>query len=190
MALTAKQNRFVQEYLIDLNATQAAIRAGYSAKTADRIGPELLGKTCVSQAIEAAQADRAARTGITQNRVLRELALLGFANMRDYMTVQADGTAYVDLSALTRDQAAAIQEITVDEYTDGRGQDARLVKKVKVKLADKRASLVDIGRHLGMFTERHELDLSDSIKQAIGARGRLMDGLAKLADRKGESEVS
>lgn len=74
MALTAKQKTFVQEYLIDLNATAAARRAGYSAKTADRIGPELLGKTCVSQAIQAAMQARQQRTEITQDYVIGKLA--------------------------------------------------------------------------------------------------------------------
>lgn len=73
MALTPKQERFVQEYLVDLNATQAAIRAGYSQKTADRIGPELLGKTCVSQAIQTALKKRQERTEITQDYVLAKL---------------------------------------------------------------------------------------------------------------------
>lgn len=71
--LTPKQERFVQEYLIDLNSTQAAIRAGYSAKTADRIGPELLGKTCVSAAIAEAKKSRAKRTEITQDMVVQEV---------------------------------------------------------------------------------------------------------------------
>lgn len=71
--LTEKQKRFVDEYLIDLNATAAAKRAGYSEKTADRIGPELLGKTCVSQAIQEAIMERQKRTGITQDYVLEKL---------------------------------------------------------------------------------------------------------------------
>lgn len=71
--LTDKQQRFVDEYLIDLNATQAAIRAGYSRKTADRIGPELLGKTCVLQAIKTAMQARQERTAITQDYVLEKL---------------------------------------------------------------------------------------------------------------------
>lgn len=77
MALTPKQKRFVAEYLVDLNATAAAKRAGYSAKTADRIGPELLGKTCVSQAIQEAMKRREQRTEVTQDYVickLREIA--------------------------------------------------------------------------------------------------------------------
>lgn len=73
MGLTPKQERFVEEYLVDLNATAAARRAGYSAKTADRIGPELLGKTCVSQAIAAAKAARSERTALTQDYVIEKL---------------------------------------------------------------------------------------------------------------------
>lgn len=71
--LTPKQERFVEEYLVDLNASAAARRAGYSAKSANRIGPELLGKTCVREAIEKAKAKRVARTGITQDDVVKEL---------------------------------------------------------------------------------------------------------------------
>jgi len=70
VALTAKQERFVAEYLIDLNATQAAIRAGYSAKTANVIGPENLVKPCVAEAITAATKARSERTEITQDYVL------------------------------------------------------------------------------------------------------------------------
>lgn len=81
--LTKKQERFVEEYLIDLNATAAARRAGYSAKTADRIGPELLGKTCVSEAITEAMAARSERTEVTQDQVVRELAGLAFREGED-----------------------------------------------------------------------------------------------------------
>lgn len=84
VALTAKQERFVEEYLVDLNATQAAIRAGYSAKNADKIGPELLGKTRVSEAVQAAMAKRSQRVGITQDKVLDELAKIGTAEAHDY----------------------------------------------------------------------------------------------------------
>ncbi len=68
---TPRQARFVDEYLIDLNATQAAIRAGYSAKNADKIGPELLGKSRVSAAIAEAQAKRSERVSVSQDDVVR-----------------------------------------------------------------------------------------------------------------------
>ncbi len=73
MSLTPKQARFVEEYLLDLNATQAAIRAGYSARNADKIGPELLGKTRVAEAVKAAQQARSGRTEITQDEVIQGL---------------------------------------------------------------------------------------------------------------------
>ncbi len=72
-SLTSKQACFVEEYLVDLNATQAAIRAGYSARNADKIGPELLGKTRVAEAVKAAQQARTERTEITQDEVIQGL---------------------------------------------------------------------------------------------------------------------
>lgn len=80
--LTDKQKAFVAEYLVDLNATQAAIRAGYSSKTAARIAVELLNKTQVAAAIQQAQAQREKRTLITADRVLTELARIAFADAR------------------------------------------------------------------------------------------------------------
>lgn len=156
MALTAKQNRFVAEYLVDQNATQAAIRTGYSAKTAKVQGSRLLTKVAIRAAIEAATAERARRTEITQDMVVRELAKIGFANMGDFMRVGHDGDPVLDFGNLTEDQKAALVEVTVEDFKDGRGEDARDVRRVKFKLADKRAALVDIGKHLGMFRERVE----------------------------------
>lgn len=159
--MTPKQSRFVDEYLIDLNATQAAIRAGYSAKTAEWIGPQLLGKTHVAEAIAERMKARAKRTGISQDMVLRELAKIGFANMGDYMKPGADGDPFLDFSQLTRDQSAALAEVTVEDFKDGRGEDARDVRRIKFKLADKKGALVDIGRHLGMFPNKTELTGKD-----------------------------
>jgi phage terminase small subunit len=81
--LTAKQRRFVEEYLIDLNGTQAAIRAGYSSRTARAIGSENLTKPDIQAAIERAMADRGARTGLTAELVLAEVALIAFSDIRD-----------------------------------------------------------------------------------------------------------
>lgn len=153
MALTPRQQRFVDEYLTDLNATQAAIRAGYSATTAQQQGSRLLLNVVVAEAIAAGQSNRSERTGVTADAVVRELAKLGFANMLDYMRGGHDGDPYLDFSALTRDQAAALQEVTVEDYKEGRGEDARDVRRIKFKLADKRAALVDLGRHLGIFKQ-------------------------------------
>lgn len=86
--LTEKQQRFVDEYLIDLNATQAAIRAGYSAKTADVQGSRMLGNVKVQQAISEAMAERSKRTGVNQDRVVLELAKIAFVKMTDIVDNQ------------------------------------------------------------------------------------------------------
>ena len=134
--LTRKQRLFVAEYLVDLNATQAAIRAGYSAKTAGWIGPQLLGKTHIAAEIEKAMANREKRTLVTADAVVAELAKIGFSNMQDYVQ---EGFTLQDIQRLTRDQAAAVQEVVIEEG------------RVRFKLLDKRAALVDLGRHLGLF---------------------------------------
>jgi phage terminase small subunit len=149
--VSPKQARFRSEYLVDLNATQAAIRAGYSAKTAYSQGQRLLKHVEVAASIAAAQKAQSERTEISADAVIAELAKLGFANMADYMRVGPDGDPYLDYSRLTRDQAAALIEVTVDDYVDGRGEDARTVRRVKFKLADKRAALVELGKHFGIF---------------------------------------
>lgn len=155
--LTPKQQRFVEEYLVDLNGTQAAIRAGYSVKTARSQGQRMLTNVDIQKAVQDAQGKRSQRTEITQDAVLKELAKIGFSNMLDYMTATDGGDLIPDFSALTRDQAAAISEVTVETYVEGRGDDAEEVKRVKFKLSDKRAALVDIGKHLGMFKDKVEV---------------------------------
>lgn len=98
------------------------------------------------------------RAVITTEQVLEELAKIGFANMLDYARVTDDGEPFINLSEVTRDQAAAIAAFTVEDFKDGRGEDARDVRKVTFKLHDKRAALVDIGTHLGMFKKELKLD--------------------------------
>lgn len=159
--LTDKQRLFVGEYLVDLNAKQSAIRAGYSPRTAEWIGPQLLKKTHVLEAVLEGMKEREKRTEITQDNVVKELAKLGFYNMADFMTVDQDGYPHADLSNLTRDQSAALVEFAVDEYYEGSGEELRQVKKIKFKLADKRAALVDLGKHLGMFPKKIEVTGKD-----------------------------
>ena len=84
MALNEKKNRFVEEYPVDLNATQAAIRAGYSKKTAYSIGQRLLKDVEIQEAIQKAMKDRSERTGITQDKVVEELGKVAFAEAHDY----------------------------------------------------------------------------------------------------------
>lgn len=156
MNLTPKQERFVAQYLIDLNATQAAIRAGYSEKTATEQGSRLLTNVKVQEAIAKGQNKTAAKLEITKERIVEELAKIGFSNMLDYMRAGTDGDPYLDFSSLTREQAAALAEVTVEDFKDGRGEDARDVRRIKFKLHDKKGALVDMAKMLGFMIEKHE----------------------------------
>lgn len=144
--MTKKQKRFVEEYLIDLNATQAAIRAGYSPDSAADIGSENLRKPDISAAVDRAIAERSKRTGINQDRVLRELARIGFAKITDAVD---PNTARIKEDA-SEDDLACIQSIKIKPNEWGTERE--------VKMYDKKAALVDIGRHLGMFKDKLELD--------------------------------
>lgn len=149
MSLTDKQQRFVEEYLVDLNATQAAIRSGYSQKTAHSQGPRLLENVDVKAAIQAALDARAERTLASADAVLLELQKLAFANVLDFAAPTHDGSSLaLDFSTLTREQAAAFAEVTTNRWTEGKGEDATVVHSTKVKLADKRASLNSLYEHL------------------------------------------
>lgn len=155
--LTPKQSMFVKEYLIDLNATQAAIRAGYSKKNAGKIGPELIGKTRIAAEVQKAISKRSEKTEVTAERVIQELSKLGFSNLMNYFKLTGDGDPYIDLADLTPEQAASLTEIQVEDYVDGRGEDARAVKRVKIKVADKKGALELLGKHLGLFTDKIDL---------------------------------
>ena len=159
--LTPKQEAFVLAYLETGSASEAYRRA-YDAKNmaANVIhvkASELLKNGKVRVRIEDIQFSKRKQHDVTVERILSELAKIGFANIYDYIRTTGDGNAYVDLTALTREQAAAIQEIVVEEYTEGKGEQKRDVRKTKFKLLDKRAALVDMGKHIGMFIERKEV---------------------------------
>ena len=182
MALTAKQQRFVDEYLIDLNATQAAIRVGYSKKTADQQASRLLTNVKVREYLTQRQADRANRTEITQDMVLKELAKIGFSDIRKIVRwgetqvrmvdgeddgpedmVPYHGLALIDSAEVDDSTAAAIAEVS--QSRDG----------LKVKLHDKKGALVDIGRHLGMFSPPGHADLDTELKRIDVENKRLLN---------------
>ena len=149
--LTAKQQRFVEEYLIDLNATQAYIRAGY--KNYDSAGVEAnktLNNPKIRQAVDEAMAERSRRTGINQDRVLLELAKMAFVNIDDVIDVN---TGAVKKNA-SREDLACIQSI---KYKKSEGASGTSVER-EIKIADKKANLELLGKHLGMFKDKVELE--------------------------------
>ncbi len=163
--LNARQERFCQEIVSGKTDEKSYELAGYSPNRANagtlrrknhiqlRISELLQRRDIVD---EKATERALVKLAITKEAILSELAKLAFANMQDYMKVGPEGYPVLDFGGLTRAQAAALTEITVESFHDGRTT-AREVRRVKFKLADKRAALVDLGKHFGMFIERHEV---------------------------------
>ena len=159
MALTPKQSLFVREYLVDLNATQAAIRAGYSEKTAGVIGQENLNKPYIKEAIQEAMDKRANKVEITADRVLEEIARLAFFDPRKFFN--PDGSP-IPIQDLDDNTAMALAGMDVMEEFEGSGSDRVFVGYTKkFKLTDKRASLELLGKHLKLFTDKTEISNPD-----------------------------
>lgn len=159
-SLTAKQVRFCEEYLIDLNATQAAIRAGYSSESAGSIGSENLTKPEIRARIDAAMAERSKRTGINADRVLRELGRIAFVNAKDVLNLS---TAEVRADA-SEDDLAVIAGVKVKyvPHKDFDDEGNPIVEEAierEVRLADKLKALELCGKHLGMFTDKTDLNI-------------------------------
>ena len=155
--LTVRQRLFVDAYFACKgNVTQAAIKAGYSPRSAAVTGHRLLKLTKIAVLVEERQRTMAAALQVTTEEIARELYLLGFSNAADYYRLSDDGEPIVDLSELTRDQSAAIQEFQVEDYIEGRGPTARAVRRVRIKTECKRPALVDLAKLLGLMPERVE----------------------------------
>lgn len=152
--LTAKQQLFVDEYLIDLNATQAAIRAGYSAKTANEQGSQLLAKLSIQQAIAERMAERSKRTGVNQDRVVLELAKIAFVKMTDLV----DGSGKIKEDA-TDDDLSCIESIKYKHSDTDTGYSVER----EVKVASKLKALELLGKHLGMWNDKIDVNITQPI---------------------------
>lgn len=195
---------FCQEIAKGTGTTEAYEKAGYApnpsnANTLRRKKPI---QTRIAELferrsnIEIRSEERAiSKLAITKEAVLGELAKLAFANMADYMHVGDDGQPTLNFKDLTRDQAAALVEITVEEFKDGRS-DKREVRRVKFKLADKQKSLEALGKHLGLFIERHEVggpgdfarmtdeELNEALREQAASLGFPEDAVGQLLELK------
>ncbi|ELK4895222.1 TPA: terminase small subunit [Pseudomonas aeruginosa] len=155
MALTNKQRLFVDEYLIDLNATQAAIRAGYSTRRATEIGYQLLQRPEVAQAIQAAMAERSKRTEVEADYVIRRLREI---DEMDVLDILEDDGSFRSIRDWPKAWRQFLSGIEIAELFEGRGDDRRIAGVLrKVKWPDKLRNLELLSRHVG--TESAALDL-------------------------------
>ena len=150
--MTEKQKRFVEEYLIDLNATQAAIRAGYSPNTAEQTASRMLSFVKVQDAIEKALAERSRRTGINQDRVVQELAKIAFVKITDVVNDDCEILPDADEADL-----AAIESVKVKTIPTKNGETG--IER-EVKLSSKLKALELLGNHLGMWNDKLDVNMN------------------------------
>lgn len=171
-SLTAKQQGFVEEYLIDRNATQAAIRAGYSRKTAQEQSSRLLSNVMVRAALDAALAQRSERTEVTADRVVLELARIGFSDLKGAMQ---DGRLLL-IEDMGDEVRPAISSIKVVTKNKGEGE---IEYVAEIRAWDKVSALRALMPHVGLSTDKTEskvtADLSPKTLEAINEKARHME---------------
>lgn len=159
--LTPMQEMFVREYLVDLNATQAAIRAGYSKKTAASQGERLLRNVEIASAVQAHMDKRAGAIEISATRVLQEIAKMAFFDPRKLLN---DDGSPKKISELDDETAMAVAGMEI--VTKG-NDDVGFADILKIKLTDKTKNLELLGRHLKLFTDKVELDVGGELAKRM-----------------------
>ena len=147
--LTPKQKLFCEEYLVDLNASQAARRVGYKHSSASTHAQKLMAQENVKNYISELMNARTERINISADKVLHELAAIAFSDIRDFVELKEEGLMVKPTADLTTEKARAIESLT--ENTSARGS------KVSIKLHNKLKALELIGRHLSMFSDKVEM---------------------------------
>ncbi len=155
-ALEPRELAFVVAYCDSFKIQRAAIEAGFPPKGAHVQANRLLKRDTIQSALREEMDDRLRDTRVNVDRVLHEIAIMAFADIGDYLRFDADGNFHHDFSGLPRGATRAIQEITIDTYMEGKGENAREVKKTKLRLYPKTQALEMLGKYLKMFVERHE----------------------------------
>lgn len=165
MKVQEKRSLFVREYLVDRNGTRAAIAAGYAPRSASVTSCRLLRNAKVRAEVSQQTERRLERLEVTADAVIQELAKIGFANMKDYLSVRDDGSVYVDLSRISPVQAAGLADLRIDEYTSEKG----CIRRTRLKLGAKTRALELLGKHLKLWSDRaqprHDLSLAEQIKK-------------------------
>lgn len=173
-----KIKRFVAEYLIDLNAQKAYQRCGYGTgndQSDSANASKLLNRPDVQQLIVEAEEKRAKEVNITQEMVLKELALLAFANLKDISTWDGNNMVLKPFDQLTREQTAIISSISLKRTPFGDFD----LKFTTPSAQDKRGALVDLGKHLGMFWEGNRQE------EPIEAARKIKEALDQIEERTG-----
>lgn len=168
--LTAKQQRFVEEYLIDFNATKASIRAGYSARTAGKIGSQLLGKTGISAAIDEGRIRAAEKAGVTVEQIIRHAAAVAFSDIRQLYDEHGE---LLPIHRWPDGVAESIAGIEIEELFEGRGESRERVGRLhKIKRWDKTKALEILAKYKKLFDDGPKVNLQGAVVVYLPSNGR------------------
>lgn len=179
--LRRQHQNFVDEYLVDLDAKSAAIRAGYAPRSAHANSYKLLRRPDIAAAVEQALAARKDKARLTGDRVLQEYGRMAFANMRDFADWGPDGITWHPKRVLSEEDGAAISEL------QGNADNSKIAK---LKLYDKKAALDALARHLGLFDPKARMSKPDQTIDGRDARAVLRERLLRLAGKGGKGNGS
>lgn len=164
--LTPKQERFCQEYIIDLNGTQAAIRAGYSEKTSNEIAAQNLAKLSISDRIKELQGGVNESLSFKATSLLKEVGYIALSNIQDYLD---EGNIVKDITKLTREHAAAISSVKTTITYSGRGEEKEQHVATEIKLYDKVKSNELLGKYFKLWIDQvqHSGDIELEVTRRI-----------------------
>ena len=165
--LTPKERRFIAEFLVDQNGRQAAIRAGYSERTAAEQASRLLKRSRIQRAVHAALKEIHAKCEVTAERVIAELGRLAFSDVRQLYN---ESGGLRPIHEWPEDAARAVAGIDTDELFQGVGRDRERVGETKkVRLWTKNHALETLARHFKLLTDKVEMDVSDNLAELMKA---------------------
>lgn len=181
--ISPRHKLMVQEYLTNgFNKTAAASSVGYHQ--ANAYISRLFSRPDVLAEIERIQNARQEKFEITDDWVIKRLMMVADANLSDIMEITEDGNGYLNLEKMTPELKYALTEFTVEEYTEGRGDGARNVKRVKIKPADKMQALIALARHCGLFNDKLTVSGEVSLVEKLNA------GRARVAQQAASRDAS
>tara|TARA_R110002074_G_scaffold139781_4_gene285766 strand:- start:769 stop:1335 length:567 start_codon:yes stop_codon:yes gene_type:complete len=161
--LTAKQKKFCHEHMIDLNATQAAIRAGYSPNTAKVIGSENLSKPAIVEYLGVLSGEVLANTDLTRDRVLDELSAIAFTNLEDLIDFDKADATLIEKDQRRLNTRSAVKKIKITRKFESNGEST---ETLEIELHDKLKALDMLGKYFGMFITKIEAEVVDGTQKA------------------------
>ena len=180
-----QEETFAQKYALTGVLGRSVLEAGYLQRTKDlagasSVGTGLLKRPWVAARVREIQKAKMEELDLSDTKVLKEYCNVGFANMLDYTQPTEDGQDLVpDFSRMTREQASAIQEVTIEQYIEGRGGNAQQVKRTKIKLYNKTEALQDLAKHLNLFKE-HQREGVEAFLAFLASRNDIVENMTDI----------